>query len=127
MICIDLLWAALIILGFLALLVPGFVFLAWFALVAPAAEIEDRGIVGSFRRSRELVRGHFRLVFAFVVSLLVLEELLTQLADSVSLWGVGDGLAGEWLSGALASLLVTPPYALAAVVLFLRLRDAQAR
>ena len=126
LICIDLLWAALIILGFLALLVPGLLFLAWFALVAPAAEIEDRGIVGSFRRSRELVRGHFRLVFAFVVSLLVLEELLTQLADSVSLWGVGDGLAGEWLSGALASLLVTPPYALAAVVLFLRLRDAQA-
>lgn len=122
LICIDLLWVVLVVIGFIALIVPGVVFLAWFALVAPAAEIEDRGVVDSFRRSRELVRGNFWLVLALVASLLALEDGLTRLAESISLWGLGDGFAGEWLTTTLASLLVSPPYALTAVILFLSLR-----
>ena len=104
---IDLLWVALIIFGFLALLVPGFVFLAWFALVAPACEIEDRGIRDSFRRSRELVRGHFWIVLLLVVGSLLAEELLTSLAGSVSLWGPARASPASG-SSVLTGLLVSP-------------------
>ena len=45
--------------GFLALIVPGLVFITWFALIAPVIEMERRGARAAFRRSRQLVRPHF--------------------------------------------------------------------
>ena len=56
LVCVDLLWVVVVVVGFLALVVPGLIFITWFALVAPAVEIEGRGVTDAFRRSRELVR-----------------------------------------------------------------------
>ena len=78
LICVDLLWVAVIFAGFLALIVPGVIFLVWFALVAPACELEDRGIVDSFRRSRELVRRRFRLAFAIVIMMIAAQRAADQ-------------------------------------------------
>jgi hypothetical protein len=125
LIVIDLLWVAVIVAGFIALIVPGFVFMAWFALVAPAAEIERLGVRASFRRSRELVRRRLWLVLCFVVGLLVAEGALTSAAASISFWGIGHGDAGDWLATVLASLAISPLYALVAVIVFLRLRELQ--
>jgi hypothetical protein len=125
LVAIDLLWVALVIGGFIALLVPGFVFLAWFALVAPACEIEELGVRDSFRRSRELVRGHFWRVLLIVAGLLIAEDLLTSAAGSVSIWGLGENVGGDWLASVLTALLVSPLWALAAVVMFLELRDRE--
>jgi hypothetical protein len=123
LIAIDLLWVAMVIVGFIALIVPGFLFMTWFALVAPAAEIEDLGVRASFRRSRELVRRRFWLVLVFVVVLLLAEAGLTSAATSISFWGIGHGDAGDWLATVLASLAISPLYALVAVIVFLRLRE----
>jgi hypothetical protein len=119
---VDVLSALVIAVGFVALIVPGFVFLAWFALVAPAVEIERVGIIASFRRSRELVRGHFWLVSALVIPLVIAQEALSSAAQSVSWWGLGEDLAGDWAGAVLANLLTSPLYAVAVTVLFLELR-----
>jgi hypothetical protein len=126
LIAIDVLWVLVVMLGFVAFIVPGFVFLAWFALVAPACEIEDLGVRDSFRRSRELVRGHFWRVLVLIAGLLAAEELLTSAAGSISIWGLGENVGGDWLASVLTGLLVSPLWALAAVVMFLELRDRAA-
>jgi hypothetical protein len=123
LICVDLLWVVVVTIGFFALLVPGLIFIAWFALVAPAVEVEGRGVVSAFRRSRELVRRRFWLVLGLILPILVLEDVLGNAAQSLSFWGLGDGWVGDWVGSVLANLATSPPYALAAVFLFLGLRD----
>ena len=59
----DLLLGLVVVVGLLLLVVPAFVFLVWFALVAPVGRGRAPRVRAAFRRSRELVRGHFWLVF----------------------------------------------------------------
>ena len=122
LVCVDLLWVVVVVVGFLALVVPGLIFITWFALVAPAVEIEGRGVTDAFRRSRELVRRRFWFVLALILPVLVLGDLLSSAAEEVSFLGLGDGWAGEWVGSVLANLLASPLYALVAVFLFLGLR-----
>ena len=65
----DLAYAMLVFVGLILLIVPGLIFLTWYTLVAPAIELEHRRFRDGFRRSRELVRHRFWLVFAITVPL----------------------------------------------------------
>jgi hypothetical protein len=123
LLAVDLLAALIIAAGFVALVVPGFVFIAWFALVAPAVEVEKLGVRAAFRRSRELVRGHVRFVLVLLIPILIAEEALSSAAQSASWWGLGEGFAGDWAGSVLANLLTSPFYAVAVTVLFFELRD----
>ena len=109
--------------GFIALFVPGLIFIAWFALVAPAVEVEGRTVLSAFRRSRELVRRRFWLVLGLVLPIFVLGDALASAVQSASWWGFGDGVIGDWVGTVLANLISSPPYALVAVFLFLGLRE----
>jgi hypothetical protein len=108
--------------GFLFLIVPAFVFVVWFALIAPVIEIEERGVIASFRRSREMVRNHFWRVAGIIFPLVVVEAVLEGFGD-----GVGHGLLGENYLGNLAgsvaaNLLVSPLYALTVLTLYFEIR-----
>ncbi len=127
LIAVDLVWVLVVAAGLLAFVVPGFVFIAWFALVAPAVEVEDQGLWDAFRRSRELVRQRFWLVFGLIVPVIVLGDALASVGESVSLWGLGEGWVADWIASIVANLISSPPYALVAVILFLGLRDAPPR
>ena len=119
----DLAYAVLVTAGLIFLLVPGLIFLAWFALVAPGIEVEHRGFADAFRRSRDLVRPHFWLVLGITVPLALGSELISELAFSGSSHVLGHSFAGEWAGSVLAELLTAPILALFVVVLFLRLRE----
>ncbi len=119
----DVLYALVIVGGLLLLVVPGFIFMVWFALVAPIIEAEDRRIVDSMRRSRALVRPHFWRVAAVVVPLVFLSEVLSDLVFSGAIHALGETLGGEWVGSLLVELLTAPLLALFVVVLFLELRS----
>ena len=70
----DLLLALGTLLFSLALFVPGMIFFTYFSLVGPALVMEDRRVFSAFRRSRQLVRGHFWLVFVLVTLPILFEE-----------------------------------------------------
>jgi hypothetical protein len=123
LICVDLLWVAVVAVGFLALFIPGVIFIAWFALVAPAVEVEGRTVLSAFGRSRELVRRRFWLVLGLVLPIFILADALASAVQSASWWGFGDGVVGDWVGTVLANLISSPPYALVAVFLFLGLRE----
>jgi hypothetical protein len=127
LLAVDVLAALVIAVGFLALIIPGFLLLAWFALVAPAVEVERLGVIAAFRRSRELVRGHVWFVLGLLLPILIIEDALSSAAQSASWWGLGDGFIGDWVGAVLANLLTSPFYAVAVTVLFLELRAPRAR
>jgi hypothetical protein len=58
----------------IALFVPGVIFFTFSSLVGPAVVMEDRKVFSAFRRSCQLVRGHFWLVFLVVTLPLLFEE-----------------------------------------------------
>ena len=117
----DVLFALIVIVGVLLLFVPGLVFFTWFALAGPVVEIEGRGAVPALRRSRELVRGCFWPVFAVVIPIELVTDVLTDTASSLATRAVGDTLLGDWAGAVLAGALVAPLYAVAVVVLASRL------
>ncbi len=120
---VDVLYVLVIAIGLVALIVPGLVFLAWFALVAPAVKLERLGIVGSFRRSRELVRGHTGLVFCLIFPIILISDAVTGAAQSLAAAVLGEGFVGEWAGAVVGELATGPIYALVVIVLFLELRD----
>jgi hypothetical protein len=122
---VDLLAAVVILVGLVALIVPGLVFMAWFALVAPAVEVERLGVIESFRRSRELVRGHARFVLGLLLPILIVQDTLSSAAQSASWWGLGNGFVGDYAGALAANLLTAPFYAVAVTVLFFELRAAR--
>jgi hypothetical protein len=122
LIAVDLLLGLVVVIGFLLLVVPGLVFITWFALVAPVVKVEHPPIRAAFRRSRELVRGHFWLVFAFVIPIVIIAEAVSGLAQSGMVELLGESFVGDWAGAALADLLTAPLYALGVVVLYFELR-----
>lgn len=61
--------------GFVLLVIPALVFMAFFSISPALAKFEHRGVWSSMRRSRELVRGSFWRVLAIVPGTIVLTEL----------------------------------------------------
>jgi len=67
-----------VLLGFLLLIVPGVLLTLRYALVIPAAVLEDLGVRQSLSRSGELTRGHRGRIFLVYVLLLVLVTIGTM-------------------------------------------------
>jgi len=74
----DLIVALLVIIGLVALIIPGLIVITLFAVTGPVIEIERRPVFGALRRSAALARQHFWTV----VLLGTLPLLLTYLLES---------------------------------------------
>ncbi len=114
--------------GFLFLVVPGFIFVIWFALIAPVIEIEQRGVIASFRRSREMIRHHFWRVAGVIFPLVFVESLLEGFGDGIGHGILGENYLGNLTGSVVANLLVSPLYALTVLALYfeIRAREQQA-
>jgi hypothetical protein len=105
------------------LLIPGLWLMTRWALFAPAIVHEGLGPLASLRRSSELVRGAFWIVFATVtVSVLVEHAVIHATAHTA------EGLLGSPALGlvgaALAVMIVSPPAAFTISIVYERLERA---
>ena len=107
--------------GVVFFIVPGLIFLTWWALIAPVIVIENRSALGSFGRSRELVRGNGWTVFGVVVISTLLSVVAAALvrAAFAFLPPFGEIVIGSTL----AQAIVSPFAAIAVTIAYLRLRD----
>jgi len=121
LIAVDILFGVLVALGLVALVVPGVLLFVYLGLAAPVAEIERRSWLAAFRRSHRLVRGHFWLVLAVLVPIELVSDGLTELATAGAHALLGDSLVAEWLTDTASNIVLTPFYAVAAVLLTLDL------
>jgi hypothetical protein len=116
----DLAFTLLVAVGFVALIVPGFVAIAWFALAAPLVKIERLRPVAAFRRSRRLVRGRFWRVFGVVVPVWVGTSVLEGASEEAFR---SDIFLVEWAAAAGTGMAVGALYAVPVVVLAYDLHD----
>ena len=87
----------------LCLIVPGVVCMFW--LVIPVAAVEHPGLLGAFRRSRDLTQGAKGTVFSVLVVLLAGNALaLFLVAPTGGIWAVlgVNALFGAWTAAAAA-------------------------
>ena len=101
-----------IILGFLALIIPGFILMTMFWVVVPVAVIERQGVGASLNRSRELTDGCRWPIFGILILLIVGQGVFQTvvgnlLVPSASLGGLDllPWLLGNWLVTAFFSAL----------------------
>jgi hypothetical protein len=114
---VDLVFGVLVALGTVAFVVPGILVFVYLGLAAPVAEIEHRGVRASLARSLRLVRGHFWLVLAVLVPIEIVSDAATTLATHLAHSLLGDSLVAEWLTDTATNIVLTPFYAVAAVLL----------
>lgn len=121
LIVVDLIFGVLVAVGTLAFLVPGILVFVYLGLAAPVVEIEKHGVRAALARSYRLVRGHFWLVLAVLMPIEVFSDVATGAATHLSHDMLGDSLVAEWLTDTATNILLTPFYAVAAVLLSLDL------
>lgn len=107
--------------GFVLLVVPGLILLTIWAVAAPVVVLERTGVLASFGRSRELVRGSGWPVFTTLL-LMVLLVLATALVGGLATAAVGEA-AGRFVQ-VVVSAVTSTIYVLSTATLYFRLRDA---
>ncbi len=78
LITVDLLLAVGTAAGLLLLVVPGLVFITYFAISPAVIELEGRGAVDALRRSASLVRRNFPQAFALIVGAALITEGMAE-------------------------------------------------
>ncbi len=121
LIAVDLIFGVLVAVGFIAFFVPGLLLFVYLGLAAPIVEIEHHGVRAALGRSVRLVRGHFWLVLAVLIPIEIVSDGLTNLATAGTHALLGDSLVAEWVTDTATNIVLTPFYAVAAVLLTLDL------
>jgi hypothetical protein len=126
LIAVDILFGLGTGLGLLLLIAPGILFFGWFALAGPIVEIEERSVRSAFKRSRQLVRGSFWTVVLVLIPIALVSGLLAEVLVELPHLVLHDPLLRDWVGEALSNILISPFYAVAAVLMTLQLAQRRA-
>ncbi len=108
--------------GLVLLIVPGLVLLTWWALISPVIVLEQKGVRGSFGRSRELVRGNGWTVFGVMLITTLLSAIGAGILSAVL--SFLPAFLEQWLGGTIAGAVVAPFAAIAVTLMYFQLADA---
>jgi hypothetical protein len=125
LIAVDLIFGVLVALGVVAFVIPGILIFVYLGLAAPVVEIEHRGVRAALVRSFRLGRGSFWLVLAVLVPIEIVSDAATNLATHLTHAELGDSLVAAWLTDTATNIVLTPFYAVAAVLLAIDLIAAK--
>ncbi|HEU5252458.1 MAG TPA: hypothetical protein VFU16_03920 [Solirubrobacterales bacterium] len=117
LIAVDLIFVALVAVGLLLGFVPGILAFVWLGLAGPVVELEERTTVGALRRSAELVRGNFWLVFLVLAPIEIAGDTIGEGLAALVHGLLGETFVAEWLAESLADIALSPVFAIAAVLL----------
>jgi len=108
--------------GFLLLIIPGLFLITIWAVIVPVIVIERAGVIESFGRSRELVRGSGWQVFGVIVVLFLVLFIIRAALQAI-IGGISDeSFVGYALADLISNVLFVPLTALAATVIYVELR-----
>lgn len=109
-----------IAIGFFLLVVPGLILLTIWAVIAPVIVVEHSGVMDSFGRSRELVRGNGWQVFGVILVVFLIFAVVSAILGAIGA-GISDSVGMRILFNLIASTLTAPIAALAAATIYFRL------
>ncbi len=107
-------------LGFLLLVIPGYMVMCAFFVVHICQLEEQRGIFQSFDRSRELTRGYRWHIFGVYFVVLILTEISTRILEALDIY------LNEWVYMIMASFdmfFTILLYSISSTLIFHMLRD----
>lgn len=125
LIVVDLIFGVLVAVGLLALVAPGILAFVYLGLAAPVVEIEHRGVRAALARSVRLVRGRFWYVLLALLPIEIAGDVIGGAATHLAHAAFGDSLIAGWLTDTLSNVVLTPFYAVAAVLLTIDLIAAR--
>jgi hypothetical protein len=120
---VGVLAAVAIAVGFLLLIIPGFIVLTFLSCSIPALVIEDRRGRDALRRSWDLVRGHGWHVFGTII----VAALLNGIVSSILTAPFGDDWAARTIVGAIVAAITMPYMALVGIFIYLDMRVRKER
>ncbi|HEV7399150.1 MAG TPA: YciC family protein [Solirubrobacterales bacterium] len=106
--------------GFLLVVIPGLILLTIWAVIAPVIVVERSGVMDSFGRSRELVRGNGWQVFGVIFVVFLISAVVAAILGGIGA-GISDSVGMRILFNLIASTLTAPIAALAAATIYFRL------
>lgn len=121
LIVLDIAYVVIVAILLLLLIVPGVVAFVLLGLAGPAVELEERTVRGALARSFRLVRTDFWLVFWVLIPIELVGDVLGSFAEELSHHLLGDTFFSTWLSESVSNILLSPVFAIAAVLLATRL------
>jgi hypothetical protein len=126
-IVIAIIFSLLMTLGLVLFIVPGIIVVVVFAVTVPAYVVERPGIIGSFRRSRELTKGNrWRVLGVFVLVMVLLIGVGFANGFLVGFASVmGSGLTLAFILNYVISALSSAFFSVNAAVLYHDLRIAK--
>jgi len=120
---VGVLSALAIAVGFILLIVPGFIVLTFLSCGIPALVIEDKRGREALRRSWNLVRGFGWHVFGTIIVAALINGVFSALLTAP----FGDNYAARSIVGAIASVITMPFMALVGVFIYLDMRVRKER
>jgi hypothetical protein len=111
-----------IVIGLYLIIVPGLFLITIWAVIVPVIMIERSGVLASFGRSRELVRGHGWHVFGTLVLVYII-MLVVNLVLSLIFLALPHVL-GDPLGSIIAGTLIAPFIAIVVTLVYYRLVDS---
>jgi hypothetical protein len=115
---VGLLSGLAIAVGFLLLIVPGFIVLTFLTCAIPALVIEDKRGREALRRSWNLVRGRGWPVFGTILVAFLINGIVNSLLTAP----FGDNWAARSIGASIASIVTMPYMALVGVFIYLDVR-----
>jgi hypothetical protein len=112
-----------IALGFVALIVPGFILITIWLFIVPVIVLENSSIGDSFGRSRELVRGYGMNVFGVIVLTILLIFAFELVLGAILLF-LPDELS-RFISQVVSGTVTAPFITLTWTLLYFRMRAAK--
>jgi hypothetical protein len=108
-----------ITIGLLLLIVPGLFLITIWAVIVPVIIIERSGALASFKRSRELVRGHGWHVFGTLVLVYIIMLVVNIVLGFI--FSALPHVLGDGLSSVISGTLISPFLAIVVTLVYYRL------
>jgi hypothetical protein len=115
---VALLVGIVVAVGFLLLIIPGFILLVFLSVSEPALIVENRRGTEAMSRSWNLVRGHFWHALVVILVAAIITGVIGGILSAIG----GDNWFVAWIFTAIAQIITAPFTALVTVLLYLDLR-----
>jgi hypothetical protein len=129
LIAVDLIFVAMMVVGAIAFVVPAILVFVYLSLSGPVVELEKRGVWGGFKRSFQLVRGHFWMAAAVLIPIEIVGDAVNEAIVGAAHHLLGHTLLSAWLGESIGNIVTAPVASVAIVLLALDLihhRDGEA-
>ena len=121
LIVVDIAFVVIVAAGVAVAAVPGVLAFVFLSLAGVAVEVEHHTAAGALARSAQLVRGSFWFAFWVIVPIEIAGEAVGHAVTALVQGLLGHAFLGEWMAEALSNVVLSPVFAVGAVLLAVEL------